>query len=48
MKKLFDLFMTQDDPNDWIARMRVLTQGPIGPRYPTGLFTIYNPEARDE
>jgi hypothetical protein len=31
-----------DPAQDWtIVRMRAATQGPIGPRYPSGLFTKY-------
>lgn len=49
MKKLFELIFSQrDESQDWtITRMRVQTSGQIGPRYPTGLFTIYNPKASE-
>ena len=41
MKKIYELiFGAPYDPNDWILRMRAVTSGQIGPRYPTGLFVI--------
>ena len=50
MQKLIDLLFGKPDPTrDWnLTRMRALTPSPIGPRYPTGLFKVYNPEACDE
>jgi hypothetical protein len=47
MKKLFELIFNQkDESEEWIiTRMRRVTQSPIGPRYPTGLFRMYNPKA---
>ena len=43
MRKLIELLFSKPDPSqDWtIVRMRAATQGPIGPRYPSGLFTKY-------
>ena len=45
MRKLIArLFVKRDESQDWaILRMRALLDKPIGPRYPTGLFTIYDP-----
>jgi hypothetical protein len=45
MKKLIArMFKRQDESKDWaIVRMRNLLDKPIGPRYPTGLFQIYDP-----
>jgi hypothetical protein len=38
------IFNQRDESKDWtITRLRALEERPIGPRYPTGLFTIYNP-----
>lgn len=43
-KLLWKLFTKRDTSQDWaIVRMRALLDKPIGPRYPTGLFTIYDP-----
>ena len=43
MKKLIaKLFEKRDESKDWaIVRMRAILDKPIGPRYPTGLFTVY-------
>jgi hypothetical protein len=45
MRKLLEsLLRKPDQSSDWtISRMRALEEQKIGPRYPTGLFTIYNP-----
>jgi hypothetical protein len=37
-----------DSAQDWtIVRMRAATQGPIGPRYSSGLFTKYTEVASE-
>ena len=38
------LFRTADPAADWtINRLRAIQDKPIGPRYPTGMFTIFDP-----
>lgn len=46
MKKLIEMLFRKPDPStDWtIVRMRALQDKQIGPRYPSGLFTIRNTE----
>ena len=46
-KLLAFIFRANDDPNGWIIRMRKLTKQ-IGPRYQTGLFTVYRLEVSDD
>jgi len=48
MKRIIELFLKpKDESRDWtISRMRALEDRKIGPLYPTGLFTQYNPGAR--
>ena len=50
MKNILVFLFGRDDEDeraDWtITRLRAIQDKPIGPRYPTGLFTLYDP--RDE
>lgn len=43
MTKIWNfIFGLKDERADWtITRLRALRDGRIGPRYPTGLFTLY-------
>jgi hypothetical protein len=47
MKRLIEIILKpKDTSTNWtIIRMRAVEDKPIGPRYPTGLFVQYNPEA---
>ena len=50
MKNILAFLFGRDDEDeraDWtITRLRAIQDKSIGPRYPTGLFTLYDP--RDE
>ena len=45
MQRLLDALLRRPDPSaDWtVNRLRALEDKRIGPRFPTGLFTIYDP-----
>ncbi len=45
MKKLVDLFLRpKDESQDWtLFRLRALEDRRIGPRYPAGMFVLYDP-----
>ena len=46
MQRLLDALLRRPDPAaDWtVNRLRAIEDKPIGPRYPTGMFTIYDPD----
>lgn len=45
MRKLIEKLLRKPDPSaDWtISRLRAIEDRQIGPRYPSGMFTLYNP-----
>jgi hypothetical protein len=45
MQRLLDALLRRPDPSaDWtVNRLRAIEDKPTGPRYPTGMFTIYDP-----
>lgn len=45
MNRILDILLAKKDPSkDWIVnRLRAVSDKPIGPRFPSGQFTIYNP-----